>query len=101
MPCLNLMIFLQDNVLTSAQRLMATYIITDLYPPNAFPSESKSAPSKNIKEENAENPFLSFFLDSLKYNPDPTEQQFLASRLTQPNHVRSQKNSKHFFVNFI
>lgn len=89
MPCLNLMMLMQDNVLNSTQRLKAIYIISDLYSPNTYSIESRSTSNKSIKEEECDNPFLSFFLDSLKYSSDPAEQHFLASRLTYPDKVRS------------
>ena len=88
-PCLNLMILLQDDVLTSKQRLNAISIITDIYSPKVHPfNNDKSYDSRITAKEEDVNPFLAFFLDSLKYNSDPLEQHFLASRLTDPHEVR-------------
>ncbi len=89
MPCLSLMILLQDNVLTSTQRLKALFIITDLYSPITLSPDAKSTSTDGGKSGEFDNPFLAFFLDSLKYTSDPTEQHFLPARLTDPTAVRS------------
>jgi len=93
--CSTLCILLRDGMLEPAQRLVAFYVLYDVYKSETVPVNPKSetAPS---------NPFLPIFLDTLRSRTyvDQCERSFLISLLCTPPRDLPKRSPKDYAANF-